>query len=645
MHFPRSATSSGRCTGCPPRFWRTRGRNYNGPVNSRETDRRALPEFIFGALSTPEGRARRARATGLGFYHDAVLSPIDPRPGEPITITVRVGAGVALASASLSYTADGASTGTLADLDRSGAVTLPLQRTCLAWDTLRWGYLEEWTARIPGQPAGARVRYVITGVTTDGRRIASPYIDLQAPEIRNDPGAFDMAFLQRLTRDAGPKLYEFYVDEEAPADWLLDAVIYQVFVDRFAPDLGMAFATPGDLGAFHGGTLGGLLSRLDYLADLGVTCLWLTPIFPSPSHHGYDATDYEAVEPRLGSGADFRELVLAAHRRGMRILLDFVANHVSDRHPAFLAARQDPGSTTRDWFYFREAPDAYETFYNVPDMPVLNSDNPDVRHYLVAAASGWLRAGCDGFRLDHAHGVSHGFWSEFRAAARAINPECATIGEITDTPAMMRSFAGRMDGCLDFRLLELLRGFFAFDTLTASQFDRELRGHLAYFGNDMVLPSFLDNHDMNRFLWSVNGDKRRLRLAALCQFTLPGPPIIYYGTEVGLSQARGVGRLEEARQPMLWGNAQDRSLLAFYKRLVALRRDASRAWALSRRTLVIDDRRGLYGYACGEYAVVLNRGRSPISIPLLATDPSAAVKGTHTLHLPPVAGAVCRLNR
>jgi cyclomaltodextrinase len=622
-------------------------------MDSRESDRRSLPEFIFGALSTPEGRARRARATGVGFYHDAVLSPIDPRPGEPITITALAGAGVALTSASLSYTVDCTSPSPLADFSQSGAVTVPMQRNELQWDTLGWGYLEDWTALIPAQPAGARVRYVISGVTIDGRQIASPYVDLQAPELRDNAGAFDLDFVKRLTRDAGQKVYEFYVDEEAPPDWLLDAVIYQVFVDRFSPAPGAAFAKPGDLGGFCGGTLSGLISRLDYLEDLGVNCLWLTPIFPSPSHHGYDATDYETVEPRLGTDADLRELVHAAHQRGMRVLLDFVANHLSDRHPAFLAARRDPHGATRGWFYFREAPGAYESFYNVPEMPILNSDNPGVRQYLIEAASGWLRAGCDGFRLDHAHGVTHGFWSEFRAAARAINPECAMIGEITDTPAVMRSFAGRMDGCLDFRLLELLRAFFAFDALTASQFDRDLQEHLAYFGNDMVLPSFLDNHDMNRFLWSVGGDKRRLRLAALCQFTLPGPPIIYYGTEVGLSQVRAVGRLEEARQPMLWGDAQDRSLLAFYKRLVALRRESSRAWALPRRTLAIDDRRGLYGYACGNYAVVLNRGQSPISVPLsdgsatellLATDPAAAVNGRRALQLPPFAGAVCRLN-
>ena len=289
---------------------------------------------------------------------------------------------------------------------------------------------------------------------------------------------------------------------------------------------------------------------MDYLHDLGINCLWLTPIFASPSHHGYDPTDYCAIEPRLGSEADFRALVDAAHQRGMRILLDFVANHVSRQHPAFVAAQQDPRSPYRDWFFFREYPDRYESFYDVPDQPIVNTDHPAVREYLIGAAQHWLHMGCDGFRLDHAQGATHAFWSAFRAASREVKSDAATFGEITETPAVMRSFAGRMDGALDFHLLELLRGFFAYSSITASQFDRALHDHYAYFGSALALPSFLDNHDMNRFLWSVGGDTRRLKLAALCQFTLPHPPVVYYGTEVGLSQRQAVGRLEEARLPM-----------------------------------------------------------------------------------------------
>ena len=604
-------------------------------------------EFLFGSLSTLEGRARRARSERFGFYHIPGLEPLVPRPGQPVTITARAGAGLAVESAALSYTTDGAPP----DAQAGSAVSVPMQRRRIDWDTLLWSYLEEWTAVIPGQPGGTGIRYVISAVTRGGQRIFSPYFDLSAPEFAGDPAAFDLHFFDRLTRGGAPHVYEFLVDEEVTPGWLREAVIYQVFVDRFAPDPGRAFNEPDDRAGFYGGTLRGILSRLDYLSDLGVNCLWLTPIFPSPSHHGYDPTDYATIEPRLGAGADFDRLIQAAHGAGIRIILDFVAHHMSSDHPAFVQARQDPASPTRDWFFFREYPDRYVSFYDVPTQPALNSDHPAVREYLIGCACDWLRRGVDGFRLDHAHGVTHAFWSAFRAATRAVRPDSVTLGEVTDTPATTRSYAGRMDGCLDFALLELLRPFFVFGQPAPSQLDRALGQHFAYFGDSLVLPSFLDNHDMNRFLWVVGGDRRRLRLAALAQFTLPGPPVVYYGTEVGLSQIEPVGRLEESRLPMIWGDEQDRSLLEFYKSLIAFRRQTAADWSLPRRTLVVDDARGVYAYACGAYAVILNNSLDTAAVRIeqgwkanlvLSTEASVLLQRDQ-VRLPPFAGAICRL--
>ena len=605
-----------------------------------------LEEFLFGPLSTAEGRARRARSERFGFYHLPALEPAVPRPGQPVTIAARAGAGVEVESAALVYTTDGAPP------QGETAVTVAMRRGNSAWDTLSWSCLGEWTAVIPAQPAGTCVRYLISAVTRGGEHIFSPYFDLGAPELRADPAAFDLHFFERLSRGPRPHVYEFYVDDSAAPGWLRDAVIYQVFVDRFAPDPGQAFKQPADRSSFYGGTLKGILSRLNYLSDVGVTCLWLTPIFPSPSHHGYDPTDYATVEPRLGTEADFHRLVQAAHGAGIRIVLDFVAHHMSSEHPAFVSARRDPAGPTRDWFFFREHPDRYLSFYDVPTQPTINTDHPAAREYMIGCACDWLRRGADGFRLDHAHGVTHAFWSAFRSATRAVSPESVTLGEITDTPALMLSYAGRMDGCLDFGLLALLRAFFVHRRLAPGEFDRLLRQHFACMGDSLVLPSFLDNHDMNRILWAVEGDRRRLRLAALAQFTLPGPPIIYYGTEVGLSQVEPVGRLEESRLPMLWGDGQDRSLLDFYRQLVAFRRRTAADWrSLPRRTLVIDDARGVYAYACGPHAVVLNNGASAAAVRIeggrnanlvLATDKSVSLRGDR-VSLPSFAGAVCQL--
>ena len=113
----------------------------------------------------------------------------------------------------------------------------------------------------------------------------------------------------------------------------------------------------------------------------------------------------------------------------------------------------------RSWFRFRQWPQDYDCFFNQRHQPEVDTKNPDVREYLIEAAVHALQARCDGFRLDYAHGLSHGFWSRFRAATRAAAPDCASFGEITQTPAVMRSYAGRMDGCLDFVLCLLLREF------------------------------------------------------------------------------------------------------------------------------------------------------------------------------------------
>ncbi len=609
------------------------------------------PEFIFGMLSTPNGRIRRARSLSFGFQHDAVLQPRDPCPGDPITVTARAGIGVALKAAAIHYTTDGTLPDPSLEENKGSTKLLPMRRTRIEWDTLVWDYIETWSATIPPQPESTFIRYIITAVTDEGEEIACPYLNPNASELLKEREAFDQGYIHRISLIRPPQVYEFHVDSLTAPLWFREAIIYQIFVDRFAPDPHKGFREQQDLSGFFGGTLKGVLSRLGYLSDMGITCLWLTPIFASPSYHGYDPIDYFAVEPRLGSAADFCELVDAAHKRDIRIVLDFVANHISSAHPAFQTAKQNPANPYRDWFFFRDYSGNYECFYGLPGQPIINTENPQVREYLIRAAVHWLNMGCDGFRLDHAQGATHAFWSAFRSATNAVKPDSALFGEITETTSVMRSFEGRMDGVLDFYLLDLLRGFFAFRSIKPSEFCRHLKKHFEYFENSLILPSFLDNHDMNRFLWTVNGDKRRLKLASLCQFTLPGTPIIYYGTEVGLSQIQAVGRLEEARLPMNW-DSQDRDLQNFYRRLIWLRRQTSGVWSLPRETILADDARSIIAYQCGRYIVYLNnRGdANRIALPedqsakvILETDDDAVSLPNNQIGLPPFAGVLCQI--
>jgi glycosidase len=634
-------------------------------------DTQASADFVFGTLATDDLRLAQMRAARSGVAHDHRLHPPDPRPGEPVAVHVLLGPRIAADHVTCYYTTDGSQP--LGQRGQAAAGTaVELARTEVLWDTLLWGYGEAWAGTIPAQADGTLVRYRIEAWDSrspdGGSHWASEIAGMARGERPanlqpNDRGMFVIAGQDTLwpIRRAGS--YAYHVDDERVPEWLRDAVIYQVFVDRFAPGGGATFGAPATLGGFFGGTLRGVIEQLDYIGDIGVDCLWLSPLFPSPSHHGYDATDYRRIEPRLGSDDDLRQLIAAAHARGIRVLLDYVVNHVSSEHAAFQQALADRESPTASWFTFTRWPDQYLSFFGVPDLPQIDSDAPPARDYMIEHARYWLEQGVDGFRLDYANGPSHAFWSAFRAATRAAKPDSVTFGEVVETAALQRTYQGRLDGCLDFLLLQALRQFFAFGSMPPSEFDTFLRRHLAFFPPDFALPSFLDNHDMNRFLWVVGGDTRRLKLAALCQFTLPHPPIVYYGTEVGLAQHRdvryadGSGHPEESRLPMLWDGAQNRDLLDFYRRLVSLRRSESNLWHGTRRTLLIDDQAGLYVYSCSDGAstaiVALNNGANTQHSRLpagqayqlaLASDERVVLEDA-VISLAPFAGAIVVADR
>jgi cyclomaltodextrinase len=609
---------------------------------------RVSADFVFGTLATDDLRIEQLRAMARGVVHDHMIEPADPEPGDDVTVRVTVGPDVDVDRVTCYWTADGSAPAGAVGRATNGRA-LELRREGVRWDTLAWSYVESWSGAIPAQPDGTLIRYRLEAWSIDGRvrRWAEDPVDTSAP-------------------DASPperrSAFAFRVDRDRPPDWLRDAVIYQVFVDRFATTGGAPFASPGTPAGLFGGTLRGVIEQLDHVEAVGATCLWLSPVFPSPSHHGYDTTDHGAVEPRLGTRDDVRALVEAAHARGIRVILDFVANHVSAHHPAFRRAQADPASPEASWFLFRRWPDRYDTFFGVPDHPRLNTDDAGARGHLVASARAWLELGVDGFRCDYANGPSHAFWSLFHAATRDARPDSVTIGEVVETPELQRTYRGRLDGCLDFLLMQALRGFFAFGDLSASGFDAFLRRHLAYVADDLVMPSFLDNHDMNRFLWVVGGDRSRLRLAALCQFTLPGPPIVYYGTEVGLGQDRdvrspdGSGHPEESRLPMPARTEWDTGLLAFYGALARLRRSDPGLWRGTRTTLVVDDVARLLVTAVqegGRRAVIaINGGDTAVEVALpgtgfrtaVATDDKARLAADR-LHLGPWSGAVLLSSR
>ncbi len=589
-----------------------------------------MNDFIFGTLADDALRLAHARAAWSGVTHRRRACPRDPLPGQPVSLTLTVGPGQPCDRAWVYWTADGSDPAGALGVASNGCAT-SMTPAGEDWNLLLWDYVRRFEAILPGQPPGAVLRYRLGAAGPSG------------VETFADDGAF----------------HALYVDDDPPPDWARDAVVYHVFVDRFNPGRGQPWNTPPHLSGFYGGTLRGVTERLDYIADLGANVVWLSPIFPSPSHHGYDATDLFDVEPRLGTRADLAVLLQEAHQRSLRVLLDLVPNHVSSQHPVFQQAASDPASPYRDWFTFERWPDRYASFFGVRELPQINLRYPSARQHMLDHARHWLDFGVDGFRVDYAIGPAPDFWADFRRVTRAAKPDCWTFGEVVDPPDAQLAFQGVLDGCLDFLLLEAFRQALAYGAWDASRFAAFLDRHEAYFPPSFSRPSFLDNHDMNRFLWAAQGDQRRLRLAALCQFSLAGPPVVYYGTEAGLSQARdvrqgGFGRPEESRLPMLWDGAQDPALRDFYRRLIALRhahpalRRGTRAPARAdahtlayTRTLGADRVLIALNLSGEGRDVILDRG-APSRV-LIATDDGcrACAEADRTIVcLPPLSGAM-----
>ena len=566
-----------------------------------------MEDFIFGTLSTNELRIAHLQQLQGGVTHAHRRTPRDPLPGQAIGIELTVGPVYPQNQAWVYWTNDGS------DPDgRNGSASngyvISLTATGTEWNTFLWGYVRRFHGLIPAQDAGTLVRYRVSVGGGTGE------------EIFADNGAY----------------YAFYVENDPAPEWTRDAVIYQIFADRFFNTNGDFPKTEDKPSLKCNGTLRGITAKLDYIADLGVNVIWFTPIFSSPSYHGYDATSFFEINPRLGTKEDFKELVEGAHARGIRVLMDFVPNHWSNQHPNFLEATRDPNSPYVKWYTFEHWPEKYKTFFGVKTLPQINLRYPPARDHVLESAKYWLDFGVDGYRVDYCIGPSPDFYADFRRITRTTKPDSWTFGEAVDPPDSQITFEGGMDGTLDFVLLEGLRRTFAFGKWKAHHLAEFLDRHEAYFPATFSRPSFLDNHDMNRFLWVAQNDVQKLKLAAMCQFTLIGAPVIYYGTEVGLSQPRDVmqnGRAihEETRMPMLWGDDQNKDLLEFYRALIRIREEQAALTRGTRENIYITEDVLAYRRVYGTDSVVcvMNISDHASEMDLELTE-STPLLGTHS---------------
>lgn len=368
---------------------------------------------------------------------------------------------------------------------------------------------------------------------------------------------------------------------EAPA-WAKGKVVYQIFVDRFASDKDVPAEEwyRQDLNhrdSLHG-SLKGITQSIPYLKNLGVDVLYLTPIFKANSSHKYDTVDYMQIDPDFGTAEDLKNLTSAAHEAGIYIVLDAVFNHTSRDFFAFRDLQEkQQNSRYKDWYYVDEYPargelmPTYRSFSYFGGMPKLNCRNPEVRKFVCDVVKYWTEeCHVDGWRLDVADEIGRDFWREFRKEMREVNPRLFIVGEIWHFNGSYLT-GDQWDSVMNYHFTDAVKGFLLEKKLTAKEFAEKLdfvRGRLK--GEAVpYLWNLIDSHDTPRFLTQADGKKEILKLAAALQLLLPGMPMIYYGDEVGMTGGKGSG----CRRGMLWDEErQDRELLGFYRKLLAVRR-------------------------------------------------------------------------
>jgi cyclomaltodextrinase / maltogenic alpha-amylase / neopullulanase len=443
-------------------------------------------------------------------------------------------------------------------------------------------------------------------------------------------------------------------------EWVKHAVFYQIFPDRFCRSSrtihprGIQFkpwGSPPEEQGYQGGDLYGVVEKLDYIQSLGVTALYLNPIFSAASNHRYNAYDYLHVDPLLGGDAALRELIDEAHRRQMRIVLDGVFNHCGRGFWPFHHLLENGGNSPyADWFTVLEYPlhpypeprqhHNYATWWSVESMPKLNTDNPGVRDYIMNVARHWLEFGIDGWRLDVPQEIEDDtFWREFRQVVKSVNPEAYIVGEIWHEARHWLQ-GDMFDAVMNYQITGPVFNFFGADNLNltwrhqdvtlkpcaATGFRRKIEAMFRLYDWEIhhAQLNMLDSHDMPRALWLLNGDKAALRLAILCQMTMPGAPCVYYGDEIGMS-AGGDPFCREAfpwQKPDSW----DTSLQDFYRAAITMRQAHPALQTGDFSFLLAGGKTAVYRRRLGdqEALVAFNAGKLPKAVNLPAEELSHA---------------------
>ena len=411
-------------------------------------------------------------------------------------------------------------------------------------------------------------------------------------------------------------------------DWMKGGVMYQIFPDRFykAGDLpiaqgkilrddwgGLPNYRPNEFGKvlnndFFGGNLAGITEKLDYLHDLGVTVIYLNPIFEAYSNHRYDTGDYLKIDPLLGETKDLDNLVSEAKARGIHIVLDGVFNHTGSdsryfnryNHYDSVGAYQSPYSPYFDWYTFHSYPDSYDSWWGIETLPAVNETSPSYQEFIFGengVLKTWLKHGIGGYRLDVADELPDFFLEKLRKAVKDCNSEAVIIGEVWEDASNKIAYSKRrkylqgheLDSVMNYPLKDAIISYvLSGNTKQLRETIDLLIDHYPKQTLD-VLMNILGTHDTSRILTVLSGKtcsnkdemavtflterekasaKMKLMMAAVLQFTLPGIPCIFYGDENGME-----GFIDPFCRRCYDWTKSDNELIAFYKQLGNIRQN------------------------------------------------------------------------
>lgn len=380
-----------------------------------------------------------------------------------------------------------------------------------------------------------------------------------------------------------------YIAEEdlyGEEKWLQESVVYQIFPDRF--NNGDSSINPSDVAKWgegkpttrtmYGGDLKGIIDKLDYLKDLGVNLLYLTPIFKSKSNHKYNTTDYFDIDPQFGTLETVKELVDKAHSRDIKIVFDAVFNHSGDDFFAFEnLLKNQQNSPYKEWYFIDNWPVSkekcnYYTFANdVVEMPKLNTNYIGVREYLLRVAEYWVaEIGIDGWRLDVCDEVGHNFWRDFRKVVKRANKNAVIIGEIMhEANSFLKG--DQLDGIMNYPFKNAIIDFFSKNIISGREFLDVLSANRMLYMDSITrqMWNLVGSHDTKRILSECDENISKMKMAIAFQFLYIGVPYIYYGDEIGICGEDD----PDNRRCMIWDEKkQNHELLQLYKKLIKIRK-------------------------------------------------------------------------